>query len=50
MARPFLGLNLGLWMGLAQFITTFAITYVYVKWANKNIEPRAAQIREEMEG
>ena len=50
MARPFLGLNLGLWMGLAQFISTFAITYVYVKWANKNIEPRAAQIREEMEG
>ena len=23
---------------------------IYVKWANKNIEPRAAHIREEMEG
>ena len=48
--RPFLGLNIGLWMGLLQFITTFLITYVYVNWANKNIEPRAAHIREEMEG
>lgn len=50
MGRPFLGLNVGLWLGLAQFITTFAITWIYVKWANKNIEPRAAHIREEMEG
>ena len=50
MARPFLGLNLGLWLGLAQFLTTFLITWVYVKWANKNIEPRAAHIRQEMEG
>ncbi|WP_256478237.1 DUF485 domain-containing protein [Corynebacterium stercoris] len=50
MARPFLGLNVGLWLGLLQFITTFAITWFYVKWANKNIEPRAAHIREVMEG
>lgn len=50
MGRDFLGLNVGLWLGLAQFITTFAITYIYVKWANKNIEPRAARIRQEMEG
>lgn len=50
MARDFLGLNVGLWLGLAQFFTTFLITWVYVKWANKNIEPCAAHIREEMEG
>ena len=50
MARPFLGLNVGLWLGLAQFITTFLITWIYVRWANANIEPRAAHIRQEMEG
>ncbi|OEY19105.1 DUF485 domain-containing protein [Corynebacterium sp. Marseille-P4321] len=50
MARPFLGLNWGLWLGLLQFVTTFLITWVYVRWANKNIEPRAAAIRQEMEG
>ena len=50
MARPFLSLNAGLWLGLAQFITTFLITWIYVRWANQNIEPRAAHIRQEMEG
>lgn len=50
MAQPFLGLNVGLWLGLAQFVTTFLITWIYVNWANKNIEPRAAHIRQEMEG
>jgi len=50
MARPFLSLNVGLWLGLAQFITTFLITWIYVRWANQNIEPRAAHIRQEMEG
>ncbi|AGF71836.1 DUF485 domain-containing protein [Corynebacterium halotolerans] len=50
MGQPFLGLNVGLWLGLAQFLTTFLITYIYVVYANKNIEPQAAEIREEMEG
>ncbi|WIM68362.1 DUF485 domain-containing protein [Corynebacterium breve] len=50
MAKPFLGLNVGIWLGLGQFLTTFLITYVYVVYANKNIEPQAAAIREEMEG
>ena len=50
MAKPFLGLNVGIWMGLLQFVTTFVITWVYVKYANINIEPRAAHIREVMEG
>lgn len=50
MATEFLGLNVALWMGLAQFVTTFAITWVYVVYANKNFEPRQAAIREKMEG
>ena len=44
------GWNIGLAFGIAQFATTFIITWVYVKYANKNIEPRAAKIREELEG
>ncbi|CAB0957954.1 hypothetical protein FRC0485_00726 [Corynebacterium diphtheriae] len=42
--------NLGVILGVAQFVTTFIITWVYIKFANKNIEPRAAAIRESMEG
>jgi uncharacterized membrane protein (DUF485 family) len=36
--------------GLLQFLTTFAITWIYVVYANKNIEPQSAAIREAMEG
>lgn len=50
MGRPFLGMNVGIWFGLAQFVTTFAITWIYVVYANKNFEPRQAAIRAEMEG
>ena len=44
------GWNVGLVFGLAQFVTTFAITWIYVKYANKKIEPRSAAIREALEG
>lgn len=42
--------NLGIVLGILQFVTTFLITWVYIKFANKNIEPRATAIRQEMEG
>ncbi|QPK79763.1 DUF485 domain-containing protein [Corynebacterium lizhenjunii] len=44
------GWNVGFLFGIAQFATTFIITWIYVKYANKNIEPRAAAIRAELEG
>lgn len=50
MAQPMWGMNVGMWFGLAQFFTTFLITYLYVVFANKKIEPQATAIREEMEG
>lgn len=50
MGQPFLGLNVGLWFGLAQFLTTFIITWIYVVFANKKLEPQQAAIREKMEG
>ncbi|MDU0478131.1 DUF485 domain-containing protein [Staphylococcus chromogenes] len=48
--KVFGNVNLGIIMGLLQFVTTFLITWIYIKFANKNIEPRAAAIREAMEG
>lgn len=50
MAQPMWGMNIGIWFGLAQFVTTFLITYLYIIYANKTMEPQAAAIREEMEG
>ena len=43
-------INMGVLLGLAQFVTTFLITWIYIRYANKNIEPQAAAIREQMEG
>lgn len=42
-------INLGLLLGLGQFVTTFAITGIYVKFANRELDPRAAALRAEME-
>lgn len=49
MARPLLGLNVGLWLGLAQFATTFVITMTYVHFANTRLDPRSARLRAELE-
>ena len=43
-------INMGIVLGVLQFVTTFLITWIYIKFANKQIEPRAAAIRQEMEG
>jgi uncharacterized membrane protein (DUF485 family) len=37
-------------MGLAQFVTTFLITWLYVRHANRNLDPLAGQLRDELEG
>lgn len=42
-------INIGLLLGLGQFVTTFAITGIYVKFANRELDPRAAALRAEME-
>ena len=36
--------------GCLQFVSTFAITTFYVRYANKNLDPGAKQIRESIEG
>lgn len=43
-------INLGLILGLGQFVTTFLITGLYVRFANRELDPRAEAIRAEMEG
>ncbi|WP_341358204.1 DUF485 domain-containing protein [Georgenia sp. M64] len=43
-------LNLGLLLGLAQFASTFLITWLYVRHANKSLDPVAAKLRGELEG
>jgi uncharacterized membrane protein (DUF485 family) len=43
-------INVGLIIGLLQFVSTFAITTVYVRFANKHIDPAADKLRERIEG
>lgn len=48
--KVFANINIGLIFGLLQFVTTFGITILYVRWANKTFDPAAERIREHMEG
>ena len=51
MAIPVFGnVNVGLIIGLLQFVTTFVITTVYVRYANRHLDPAAEKIREQIEG
>lgn len=34
-------ITVGLIFGLLQFVTTFAITMIYVRWADREFDPRA---------
>jgi len=48
--KLFGNINVGLVFGLLQFVSTFAITTWYVKWADKKFDPHSEAIREEIEG
>jgi uncharacterized membrane protein (DUF485 family) len=43
-------INVGIIMGLLQFVTTFAITGWYVSYSNRRLDPIAADIRHGIEG
>ena len=43
-------INVGLVLGLLQFVTTFAITTLYVRHANRRLDPVAKRLRERVEG
>lgn len=46
--RVFGNINVGLLLGLGQFLTTFLITGLYIRFANRELDPRAAALRAEM--
>jgi uncharacterized membrane protein (DUF485 family) len=47
--RVFGNVNVGLLLGLAQFVTTFVITHLYVAHANKRTDPIADEMRDRLE-
>ena len=50
MSTPVFGsVNVAILLGLAQVVTTFAVTTWYVRFANKRLDPLAAEIRDEIE-
>jgi len=48
--RVFGNVSLGILLGLLQFVTTFLITWLYIRHANKNLDPLAAALRDKLEG
>jgi uncharacterized membrane protein (DUF485 family) len=43
-------ITVGLVIGLLQFVSTFAITTIYVRYANRHLDPAGAKLREMIEG
>lgn len=41
--------NIGILLGLGQFVSTFVITHLYVNHANKRTDPIADEMRERLE-
>jgi uncharacterized membrane protein (DUF485 family) len=42
------GITVGLLFGLGQFVTTFAITIIYARWANSQLDPMAEAVAVQM--
>lgn len=43
-------ITVGLIFGLLQFVTTFAITFVYARWANRELDPAADAVGSRIDG
>jgi uncharacterized membrane protein (DUF485 family) len=51
MATKLVGnINVGLVFGLLQFVSTFLITFLYVRFADRKLDPLAGRLRSEIEG
>lgn len=46
--KLFGNINVGLVLGLLQFVSTFAITTLYVRYANRKLDPLALKLRERL--
>jgi uncharacterized membrane protein (DUF485 family) len=42
-------INIGLVLGLLQFVSTFVITMVYARWADREFDPTADRLRAHIE-
>jgi uncharacterized membrane protein (DUF485 family) len=50
MAEPVIGnVNVGLILGLLQFVTTFGVTALYIRYADRVLDPVSSRIRDEFE-
>ncbi|GAA2177995.1 DUF485 domain-containing protein [Arthrobacter parietis] len=50
MSTPVWGnVNIGLLLGLLQFVSTFGITMWYVSYANRRLDPIAEELRNDLE-
>ncbi|MEC3980329.1 DUF485 domain-containing protein [Amycolatopsis sp. H20-H5] len=47
--KLFGNITVGLVFGLLQFVSTFVITGLYVRYANRKLDPIATKIREDLE-
>jgi uncharacterized membrane protein (DUF485 family) len=51
MAKEVFGnVNVGILLGLGQFASTFLTTTLYVRYADKHLDPVAEEIRHDLEG
>ena len=48
--KLFGNINVGLVFGLLQFVSTFVITGLYIRYANRKLDPVAEKIRGDIEG
>ncbi len=48
--KLFGNINVGLVLGLGQFVSTFVITILYVRWADREFDPTAERLRGQIEG
>jgi uncharacterized membrane protein (DUF485 family) len=48
--KVFGNINIALIIGLLQFVSTFVITGLYVRYTNRKIDPIADKIRHDIEG
>ncbi|KGN32139.1 membrane protein [Knoellia sinensis KCTC 19936] len=48
--KVFGNITIGLLFGLGQFVTTFAITFIYARWANRELDPLADKLGSRLDG
>lgn len=49
MAKVLGNLTVGLLFGIAQFVSTFLITWLYIRHSNRSVDPIARELREQLE-